>query len=407
MGATFKYRLFEAFGVELEYMVVDRDTLKVKPIVDRLLYDFSGNYSGNYENGSIDWSNELVAHVLELKVHQPVSSLSSSGDDFAQNIRQVNQHLEKYNAMLLPGAMHPTFNPLTETTLWKHDSNEIYSLYNRVFDCRGHGWSNLQSTHLNLPFSDADEFARLHAAVRVILPLIPGIAASSPITDGKLRAYQDSRMWYYLNNQKRIPSLMGKLIPEPVYTREDYFRQVFQPIVNDFIPFDPAGIMKPYFLNSRGAIARFDRAAIEIRVMDVQECPKADLCIVQIIVALLKTLCDVEKDKMEHIKQMDTDLLCRIFKKAIQYGGNCLIEEKDYLALFGCTTSAVRINDLWTRLLDTAIELEDKERETARHVLKIGTLSSRIARQFNKGKSITAIYRTLANCAQENEWFEG
>ena len=30
------YKLFEVTGIELEYMVVDRDTLKVLPIVDKL-----------------------------------------------------------------------------------------------------------------------------------------------------------------------------------------------------------------------------------------------------------------------------------------------------------------------------------------------------------------------------------
>jgi hypothetical protein len=31
--------------------------------------------------------------------------------------------------------------------------------------------------------------------------------------------------------------------------------------------------MDHHFANSRGAIARFDRGAIEIRVIDIQECP--------------------------------------------------------------------------------------------------------------------------------------
>lgn len=31
-----KLHLFEAFGIELEYMIVDQDTLDVKPIADQL-----------------------------------------------------------------------------------------------------------------------------------------------------------------------------------------------------------------------------------------------------------------------------------------------------------------------------------------------------------------------------------
>ena len=43
-------------------------------------------------------------------------------------------------------------HPETEMQLWQHNYSKIYALYNRIFDCRGHGWSNVQSMHINLPF---------------------------------------------------------------------------------------------------------------------------------------------------------------------------------------------------------------------------------------------------------------
>ena len=39
-------------------------------------------------------------------------------------------------------------------------------------------------------------------------------------------------------------------------------------------PLDTEGILQEEWLNSRAAIARFDRGAIEIRCMDTQECPE-------------------------------------------------------------------------------------------------------------------------------------
>ena len=77
-------------------------------------------------------------------------------------------------------------NPLTETVIWPHDNNEIYSLYDKIFDCRGHGWSNLQSVHINLPFKDELEFRKLHSAIRLLLPIIPALSASSPFADGTI-----------------------------------------------------------------------------------------------------------------------------------------------------------------------------------------------------------------------------
>ena len=86
----------------------------------------------------------------------------------------------------MPTAAHPFMDPMKETKIWPHENNEVYAIYNKIFDCRGHGWSNLQSTHLNLPFYDDEEFAKLHAAVRLVLPILPALCASSPILDGKL-----------------------------------------------------------------------------------------------------------------------------------------------------------------------------------------------------------------------------
>ena len=47
---TTSLHLFQAFGVELEYMIVDRDTLNVKPIADELLKDVLGAYGNDYVN---------------------------------------------------------------------------------------------------------------------------------------------------------------------------------------------------------------------------------------------------------------------------------------------------------------------------------------------------------------------
>ena len=44
----------------------------------------------------------------------------------------------------------------------------LYVTPTMTFDCKGHGWSNVQSTHINLPFYDDKEFEKLHAAIRVI-----------------------------------------------------------------------------------------------------------------------------------------------------------------------------------------------------------------------------------------------
>ncbi len=287
--------LFEAFGVELEYMVVDRQSLDIRPIADLLFRDFSGTQVSDVDNGPIAWSNELTAHVVEVKTNGPTADLVAASDDFHSNIGVIDRILDRHGAMLLPTAAHPWMDPLQEMVLWPHDAHEIYALYNTIFDCRGHGWANLQSAHLNLPFAGDEEFARLHTAIRLLLPLLPALTASSPLLDGGPTGWLDSRLKVYLHNQERLPVLTGRLIPEAVCSEAEYEERIFRPIMAAIAPFDPEGIMDKYFLNARGAIARFDRGAIEIRILDVQECPLADCSIAGLIVEILRGLAAADR----------------------------------------------------------------------------------------------------------------
>src|SRR5690606_38343333 len=126
-----RIHLFQGFGVELEYMLVDRDTLKVRPITDELLKHELGSYGSDFENGIITWSNELVLHVVELKSTKPEKDLLALNKKFSENVRAVNSILEKWNARLMPTAAHPFMDPLTETRIWPHENNEVYAIYNK------------------------------------------------------------------------------------------------------------------------------------------------------------------------------------------------------------------------------------------------------------------------------------
>jgi len=180
------WHLWDRSGIELEYMIVDQDTLHVLPRVDIPLgKDENGAYLSDVEHGPVGLSNEIVSHVLEFKCAEPVTSFEGWSSLFHKEIQEANKKLASINGMLLPGACHPLMDPLRETQIWPYDFNEIYETYNRIFDCKGHGWANLQSTHLNLSFNGDEEFGKLHAAIRLLLPLIPAIAASSPYLDGK------------------------------------------------------------------------------------------------------------------------------------------------------------------------------------------------------------------------------
>ncbi|PKG50546.1 glutamate-cysteine ligase family protein [Olleya sp. 1-3] len=403
-----KYHLFEVYGIELEYMLVNTNSFKVAPIVDVLLTKKNGELTSDIENGTIAWSNELVAHVVELKTNGPTKDLNSLAEAFHKNVLEINALLKPLQANLLPTACHPTMDPLKDTQLWKHSYSEVYELYNRIFDCKGHGWSNVQSTHINLPFYDDKEFEKLHAAVRVILPLLPGLCASSPILDGKVTGFKDTRLEYYKTNQKEIPEMTGLVIPERVFTKADYYATIFEPIKKAIKKHDTNNILDHHFLNSRGAIARFDRNAIEIRLVDIQECPKADIAICALIIEVLKLLVNGETVGLKKQEKWLKQDLYAILNNTIKDGELYNISDLNYLELFDLNDAAT-VKDIWKHLYSLVKEnISEDYQKALETILTHGTLSTRIVTALKQDvsvKNITHIYNQLAQCLQNNVLF--
>jgi carboxylate-amine ligase len=408
-----RFSLFERFGVELEYMIVQRDDLRIAPWSDRVLLSADGVVVSDIERGIVTWSNELTAHVIELKTTDPVASLDGYAAAFADEVGELNRRFTAHGAMLLPTAMHPMMRP-DEAVLWAHDNNDIYAAFDRIFDCHGHGWSNLQSVHLNLPFADDAEFARLHAAIRLVLPLLPALAASSPIVEGKITGFPDNRLTFYRQNSAKLTELCGRVIPEPVYTEADYNRAIFEPIGRALAPHDPAGVLEPVFSNSRGAIARFDRGSIEIRLLDLQECPAADLAIVRTVVALLRELVAEKLMPLADQQNATVDELAPVFHLCVEQGDAARITVPSILQAFGWKRSdSPTAHDLWgavlTRLKPVA-NASPAEQLAQQTYIEQGTLARRITKALGSNpsqESIIELYHRLAEGIATNTAFRG
>ncbi|HRK54346.1 MAG TPA: glutamate-cysteine ligase family protein [Cyclobacteriaceae bacterium] len=407
-----RIHLFQGYGIELEYMLVDKDTLAVKPVTDELLKHELGEYGSDFENGIVTWSNELVLHVVEIKSSKPESNFNALENGFAENVKRINAILDKWNAMLMPTAAHPFMNPLEEAKLWPHDNNEVYQIYDKIFNSKGHGWSNLQSTHLNLPFYDDEEFAKLHAAVRIVLPILPALCASSPILDGKLTGMVDTRLKYYKTNQARIPSITGKVIPEAIFSKRNYLNTIYEKIKSDIAPFDPDNVLNPIWVNSRGAIPRFDRGSIEIRLMDIQECPTADMAIISLVIETIKAFVREKFISLDEQMKMKTDPLASLFEKCMVTGQKTEVSHPEFLAAFGIKAGSMTAIDVWKTVMDKLVKSGNSALEKWTPELSVilneGTLSDRIIRalgQDTSEESIKNTYRKLCGCLAQNKMF--
>ncbi|MFA6242439.1 MAG: glutamate-cysteine ligase family protein, partial [Candidatus Hydrogenedentales bacterium] len=378
--------LFEGFGVELEYMIVDRDTLSIRPIADKLMEAAcdAGDESGPaiaVERGLLSWSNELALHVVELKTTGPVPTLDGVYRTFQEQVGDIDALLAPFGARLMPTAMHPWMNPLADTQLWPHENTEIYRAFDRIFGCQGHGWSNLQSVHLNLPFANADEFGRLHAAIRLLMPIMPALSASSPIYELRIGDSLDNRMDAYRANCARVPSVTGRVIPEPVFSPEAYEREILQRMYRDIAPHDPEGTLQEEWLNARGAIARFDRNTIEIRVLDIQECPQADLAVVTAIAEVLRALCAERFIAYSEQMTWDVEPLFAILQDVVRDAESAVITNTQYLKAFGLNAPSATAGELWQHLIAAVFpDGVPAALEPLNHIARHGSLARRILR---------------------------
>lgn len=407
---TYPLGLFAGYGVELEYMIVDRETLDIRPVADRLFETASGAPVCDFEpdgpDGVVSWSNELALHVVEIKSTRPVASLDGLAGMFQDHVARINAVLGPMGCRLMPTGMHPWMDPDREMRLWPHENTEVYRTYDRIFGCRGHGWANLQSTHINLPFANDAEFGRLHAAIRAVLPLIPALAASSPAVDGRFSALADHRMEVYRHNSKRVPLMAGLVIPEPVYTRSGYETEIMGRLFAQLEPLDPDGVLRHEFANARGCIARFDRGAIEIRVIDIQECPAADMAVVRLVCETVRGMAEGRWSSNDEQGLLPTELLHGVLLDTIEQAEDAVVSDAAVLDAFGLPRSPVRAGEIWWTLAERVCPNDAGVAE----LLAAGTLSSRIRRAAGNESgpdALRPIYRELCDCLDEGRLFRG
>lgn len=407
--------LFAGFGIELEYIVADAKSLDVRPIVDQVLARAGGEGELEVCLGEVAISNELALHVLEFKTAGPAPQLAGLGERFQSYLGRVQPWLDEFGARLLPTGMHPWMIPDRDFKLFNSgdpEDQKIYQTFDRLFGCQGHGWSNLQSMHINLPFANDDEFGRLHAAIRVLLPLLPGLAASSPLCEGRYSGMLDTRLQVYWHNARPVPSISGEVIPEAVFSRHAYETEILQRIYRDMAELDPEGILRHEWVNARGCIARFERMALEIRVLDTQECPAADLAIAAAVVAVLRALVEQRFSSTAMQQALGVHELAAVLRQCLTSAEEAVVEHPQLLAALGFAGHGpLTVRALWEQLIERTLagEREYAEFEPALQViLGQGCLARRIARAAGAQPSharLQDVYRKLGDCLLRGELF--
>jgi gamma-glutamyl:cysteine ligase YbdK (ATP-grasp superfamily) len=322
------YKTLEVLGPEHEFSIVN-EQLTPLSISDVLIKQISGQIKNSISFPDFVLSKELQKHVIELKAITPFHSPKIFEETMYNAVVTVLDIFEKKNFKLLGLGMHPTLS-LHEAKVLNHEDREVYEAFDTIFGIKQHGWINIQSYQLNVPFQDEAEAIKLYNVLAKILPYIPAISSASPIYESKIGEYVDNRLFFYRINQAKIPSITGEIIPEPIDSFETYYNLTIRKYSRDLLNAKaPDCLINKEWINSRGAIFRFDRNAVEIRIMDEQECIKSDVALSCFIRALLRGLMISETNEYEIFNRPRSKLI-KDLNIIIRHGLNAQINHDKF-----------------------------------------------------------------------------
>jgi len=386
-------------GPEHEYSLVD-EQLKPLPIADKVIKDFCGKTVNFVEQPGFTFGKELQLHVMELKANEPFNSPTLFEETMQKGVTTLSSFLEKYDASLLGTGMHPLLR-LDETAVWPHRHRKIYEEYGKVFNLKQHGWLNIQSFHLNLPYHAEDDGVELYNQLANLCAYLPAISASSPIYEGAFGPYVDNRLWFYKTNQAEVPSIAGDVVPEYVASFKRYKEGIIGKYTKDLAQAHVGKtLLFKEWVNSRGVIFRFDRTALEIRVLDEQECVKSDVALSCFIRAALRGMMSQRSELVSH------DILVSDFNSIVSDGLDAMV-----LNPAGKTAREVCRNLF-------RLASENADRSEAGYLLLVkrrieeGNLSNLIrkrvslkAQKTDFSEAVRSVYSKLIKCLLDNQPF--
>jgi carboxylate-amine ligase len=210
----------------------------------------------------------------------------------------------------------------------------------------------------------------------------------------------------YRNHQMRLPETMGRIVPEAIASPAEYRSQILEPMYRAVAALDGAEALCHEWLNARGAIPRFDRNAIEIRVIDVQECPQADIAIAAIVVAVLKGLYEQRHGSLAAQLEPGTDALATILDQCISRADAAEVSDTHYLGLLGWHGGACSAGRLWRHLIETA-DPGPAWQAPLQTILEHGPLARRILKAAGDCAPLRLhqVYTALCDCLAEGRSF--
>ncbi|MCK9632687.1 MAG: glutamate-cysteine ligase family protein [Methanoregula sp.] len=361
-------------GTEHEFSINDRE-FHALPVSDRILKTICGRYESEILFGDVTLGKELQKTVLEMVPRSPAEDLAQLETQLTKGLAKFS-HLFSGQYRLLGLGMHPTAR-LDDITVWDHDEGEYYEAYDRLFDIRQHGWLNIQALQVNLSYRSSRELVAMYNTLRTLLPYLIAVTASSPVVEGELTGTCDNRLVYYRGNQKEIPLICNRIVPDTIGSVGDY--RMEQEEIFSELRSRGADILCEEWVNSGGIIIRFSRKCLEIKALDEQESVHSDMAVCAFIRSLLRCRSlPVETDQ---------DALLALTEVAIRDGTAGMREE---------------LGQLYDAAWRHATVDERHYLPVIRERIDRGSLAELMSERISKGEELTPILSEMAECLRTN-----
>lgn len=389
------YGTLEVMGPEHEFSLVDSE-MEPLPIVEKVIDAFYGRISNAVYLSKFAIRKEFPLHIIEIKGTAPFESPELLEESMQAATRSLLEFVKrKYRARLLGTGMHPLLH-LEETGTRPYDN--VAQEFRKVFPMKRHGWLNIQSFQINLPYSNEVEAISLYNALVHLCAYLPAISASSPICEGHLTSFSDFRLYNSQMKAREIPSIAGDVVPDYISSFDQYRREVADKYLCELAD---AGVSTEGFvdyINQRAAVFKFERNAVEVRVMDEQECIKSDVALSCFVRSTIRGLTTLNSEILPH------QLLVNDYRAII----------KDGLQAKVLHPTGKTAQEVCQYFLDLASKYADEHEKKYLWIIekriKEGNLSEIIrkrvlirAQKTTFKEATINIYSKLAKCVYDNE----
>lgn len=396
-------RLTEGFQLEQSVTLVQRTSFNPAPVADEILTVLCGERVRQIEHGEAIWRNEGPRHRLCIRSRYGFSSFVQANEVLAAHRGEAVELAKGVEARLLSTGMHPWMLP-SQAQSWPHGKTPRDDAMHLIFGGGRHGFANNHPLRLSLPFETDDEFARLNAALRLLMPLMPALAASSPFAEGARGPAMSCRLGAQRDYYCRRLTFRQNLVPEALPSREAYEAEVTRPLNLALEARELRGPLQPLDVCAFGLRADFAAGLIHIEALDGQECLQADLAVCAAVIAMARICMRETHASHQEQSAWSSSRLGELLDRSIVDAGSAVLRDSDYLRILGFPEgNACRSGELWQYLIEEYVA-KDEEFESFMPALgslvSRGCLSSRLLAKLGRNwgeEQLFELYRGLAD----------